>query len=238
MLSDIELYYSNKDSFTEDSCSLSNDEFKHAVKVMRHNSGDSIFISNGIGLIAECRIEEITSNEMKCTIVKKHHFQNNFENITIAIPRLKAADRMEFALEKCVELGFTNFIVFESDRTIAKGSKLDRWKKVTLSAMKQSLNAFLPKISFSENINDILSNNYQIILSEQQSTGNFKNIRIDKKTPILFIAGPEGGFSDREKDLFMNEKAVSVRLTNSRLRSETAVLTGAVLLHDYFNSDK
>ena len=69
------------------------------------------------------------------------------KNIFFCIPKLKYSDRFEFALEKCTELGITNFIIFDSERSIHKSDKKERWEKIVLSAMKQSLRSYLPNIT-------------------------------------------------------------------------------------------
>ena len=138
-LSNIELFYSKPENFREDEVILEGDECRHAVKVMRHHMGDEIFITNGEGKISNGNINEILKDTLSVTIKKEFIYENKFSGVTFCLPKLKNPERFEFALEKCAELGITNFIVFESERTVSKAYKLDRWHKILLSAMKQSL---------------------------------------------------------------------------------------------------
>ncbi len=221
-LSDIELYYSDN-LINSNSIRIEGEEFKHILKVMRHNNGDVIFVTDGKGTIFESVIILINQRSIECRIEKKHHFKNVLENFTVCIPRLKSHDRFEFALEKCVELGFTDFVVFESKRTIARGPKMDRWEKVLLSAMKQSLRSFLPKIKFEKNLPNISALKSQIVIFDQKSKNeiNHFDFKSDKKYVLLF--GPEGGLTNEEINQFDN--SIALRLTENRLRAETAVIT-------------
>ncbi len=228
-LSDIELYYtvSNKSGNFID---ITGEEVHHIKDVMRHETGDKIFVTNGIGSIYQTEIESLDSRKIKCKIIDEKIYPNPFSNVTFCIPRLRTADRFEFALEKCVELGITNFIVFDSQRTVAKGEKLERWQKILTSAMKQSLRSWLPKISYSKSIADLLKLNGEKILFDQKGNQSLKSI-LNSEFSILnyfFIFGPEGGFSEGELQIANGE--LKIKLTDNRLRSETAIVTAAALL--------
>ncbi len=90
-----------------------------------------------------------------------------FPNITIFIPILKSSDRMETALEKCVELGFTNFVIFSAEKSPKKGIKLNRLDKIALAAMKQSLQSNKPKIVCPELDEFFKQKNVQNIMFDQ-----------------------------------------------------------------------
>ncbi len=148
-LSNIELYYSSQIKNKNEIIINEAEDFKHIVKVMRHSIDDEVYVTNGEGKIFKSKISEINKNSLTAIIEDTMEYENKFSNITFCIPKLKSPDRFEFALEKCVELGITNFIVFDSERTVAKGNKIERWNKILISAMKQSLRSYLPKISAS-----------------------------------------------------------------------------------------
>lgn len=227
-LSDIELYFSIY--LTGNQISVTGEECHHIMKVMRHSVGDIIYVTNGNGNIFKAKITSTAKNEVKAEIIDTYSYQNKFENVTICIPRLRVNDRLEFALEKCVELGFTKFVLFESERTIAKGDKSDRWKKILLAAMKQSLRSFLPSVKYFNSFQKIDSLEGEKILFDQNSEQLF-SLSIDKFLPekkCNLIFGPEGGLSDDEIKLLSNKTIY--RLTSNRLRSETAVITAAAII--------
>ncbi len=226
-LSDIELYYSLPENCGEEII-LTDDEFKHAFRVMRHRLGDILFITNGEGKIFSAKIVETSKEQFKLSLEKTFTYINNFDNIHFCIPKLKNPERFEFALEKCVELGITNFLIFESERTISTSSKLERWNKIALSAMKQSLRSFLPKISLIDSVKLINELAGEKIIFDQKSENQFGNLKRNPKENFYFLFGPEGGFTEKELQLF--DKQQIFKLTENRLRSETAIIKCASML--------
>ena len=231
MLSDIELYFSPEDG-TDNLLKITGEECHHLKDVMRHKTGDEIYVTNGKGSIYKALINEIDKKEIACSIIEEQQYANKFEKITFCIPRLKSAERFEFALEKCVELGITNFVVFESARTIAKGEKLERWQKILLSAMKQSLRAWLPKISYVKSLNELMNLHGSKIIFDQHVETTLSDFLKSQysllHTQYLFVFGPEGGLTEDECRVKSGE--FRVKLTDNRLRSETAIVTAASLL--------
>jgi len=226
-LSNIELFYSPSENISDETISLTGDEFKHAVKVMRSKIGDTIYITNGTGLIFKTEILSMEKDNLSAKIVETIKTENKFDNIFFCIPKLKNPDRFKFAIEKCVELGVTNFITFESKRTIAKGTNIKRWEKIALSAMKQSLRAYLPKIQLINDLSNIAELNVEKIILEQNSNKQFE-FNNDRSKIYYFIFGPEGGLTKYELEFFENDSIFS--LSEHRLRSETAIVKVASLL--------
>ena len=194
---------------------------------MRSKIGDTIYITNGYGLIFKTEILSIEKDNLSATIVETIKTENRFENIFFCIPKLKNPGRFKFAIEKCVELGVTNFITFESKRTIAKGTNIKRWEKIALAAMKQSLRAYLPKIQLVNDLSNIAELNGEKIILEQKAENNFK-FNNDRDIKYYFVFGPEGGLTEDEIQLFEFEEIYT--LSGNRLRSETAIIKVASLL--------
>ncbi len=220
-LSDIELFLADK--IIDSIIFISGNEANHILKVMRHKTGDKIFVTDGNGKIFQTKIINTSRRELECEIVNEYSYKMDFPNLTICIPRLRNNDRFDFALEKLVEMGITNFIVFESNRTIAKGEKLERWNKIAIAAMKQSLRSFLPNIKFAKSIEEIETENGEIISFDQNANKVWgkSEFNLTKKTILIF--GPEGGYSKKEESVL--NKHLKYRLTENRLRSETAIIT-------------
>jgi 16S rRNA (uracil1498-N3)-methyltransferase len=225
--SNIELYYSpggiiNNNIFVE------GEDFNHIIKVMRHSERDILYITDGKGNIYESQINSINKNSLSAVSLKTYHYENVKQNIFFCIPKLKNADRFEFALEKCAELGVTNFIIFESRRTISRGEKTDRWNKILISAMKQSLRCYLPEIKVVNSIKEIFPLEGGKIGFEQNSSNNISRLIIIPDVNYYFIFGPEGGLDKDELELFNLENIYN--LADNRLRTETAVIKAASLL--------
>lgn len=232
-LSNIDLFYTSE-PIANNKLVIKGEEVHHIKDVMRYITGDIIYVTDGKGNIYKSIIDEISKAAIQCSIIAKQHFPNPFENFTFCIPRLRTMDRLEFALEKCVELGITNFIIFDSIRTVIKGAKIERWQKVLLAAMKQSLRAWLPKVEYVRSVSEIALLPGRRVVFEQSSNLLFNNKFFSKPDfplhaeDIYFVFGPEGGFADEE--IAMTKKCSFVKLTDNRLRAETAVVAAASLI--------
>lgn len=226
-LSDIELYYTPEEFITEKTLTIKGDECKHIARVMRHKPGDNLYVTGGTGDIHFTEIDSLEKNEIICRIIETHKYEEELPEVTICIPRLKSQDRFEFALEKCVELGVTKFLIYTADRSVAKGEKLERWNKVTLAAMKQSLRSFLPEIKYKKSLSELLQTEGEIIYFDQKSKTLFKDKKSELKQngkSFFLVFGPEGGLSEKELELFV-KNGTSCQLTQNRLRAETAIIT-------------
>ena len=225
-LSNIELYYTSSELIELDRLILTEDEFHHSVNVMRNSIGDTIFVTDGTGSIFTSKISSISENQLSASIIERQIFENKASNIWFCIPVLKNPDRLKFALEKCVELGITNFILFDSRYTISKKVKPEKFQKTVLAAMKQSLRTFLPEI-ISASFNEIVQFDGVKILFDQNADKKFEGkLELDKPTYYLF--GPEGGFSENEIESVKQENRFS--LNENRLRSETAIIKCASVI--------
>jgi len=226
-LSNIELYYALPQNIKDGIVKLTGDESGHIARVMRHTEGDTIYVTNGEGKIYRTVIRQADKENVFSEIEEQYVYQNNNTNKIFCIPRLKNPERFEFALEKSVELGITSFIVFECKRTIAKGEKIDRWKKILLSAMKQSLRSFMPEITYVKSLKHIAALEGQKLVFEQNSKRHLRDVAFDPELKYYFVFGPEGGLDDSELELFGSD--CFYEIGENRLRSETAIIKAAAL---------
>lgn len=224
-LSNIELYYSVSIKDGDNEIELVEEEFHHAAKVMRNREGNEIYITNGVGKIFLCSIQKVDKDYLTARIKEQKKYENQLKNVTFCFPLLKNPDRFKFALEKCTELGITNFIIFDSNRSVAKIKNVEKWNKTLLSAMKQSLRSYLPVITSIKGCKEFLNLNGEKIMFDQGGDKQFtKEVLNDNKQ--YFIFGPEGGFTNEELSLF----SISYKLSDNRLRTETAVIKCASIL--------
>ena len=226
LLSDIELYFTTSELIQSGGLTLAGEELHHAVNVMRHTIDDTLYVTNGEGTVFKSEITRITKSELTAKIIDRNQFNNPYKNIWFCIPLLKNPDRLKFAFEKCVELGITNFILFTSKHTISKKVNMEKFQKITLAAMKQSLRAFLP-IIISATIDDIISTSGRKILFDQKSIKIFHG-DTDVNETTYFLFWPEGGFDKLEIEKVNPVNHFS--LSSNRLRSETAIIKCACLI--------
>ena len=227
-LSNIELYFCSVVNFEEQIFLLEQDEFRHATKVMRNKIGNKIFASDGRGKIFEGMIEDINKDNLKSKIIKTYEYEDTLKRFTFCIPNLKNPERLKFALEKCTELGITRFILFNSNHTVSKGFNLERLNKIVLSAMKQSLRAFLPKFEVVNSIKGLNIFGNEIVLFDQIGQTKLSDYKFDEHKNYFMIFGTEGGFS--EKEISELKPTIILKLTENRLRAETAIVTAASII--------
>ncbi|MCB9219340.1 MAG: 16S rRNA (uracil(1498)-N(3))-methyltransferase [Ignavibacteriales bacterium] len=228
IFSNTEFYYTDPKNITGSEIILEDEESNHLVKVMRHSVNDFIFVTNGEGKVYKSKLIKIEKRFSLLEKIETYSQKEKFPNITFYLPLLKSADRFEFSLEKCIELGITNFKLFIAEKSYKNKINIIRLEKISVAAMKQSLQAIKPRINFIKDLkisdtslNIIFDQNAENKLSESLGT-------ILEKKNINFIFGPEGGLTTTEIEKLKN--TYNVYLTKNRLRAETAIVSAASIL--------
>lgn len=221
----MQLFYNSELDTSIKTFNFSKDESRHIVKVLRKSTGDLLMITNGKGWIFEAEV--IIPNHNKCVVsILKSTFETPRPyTIHLAVAPTKMNDRYEWFIEKATEIGvdiITPIICQNSERKIIK---TERFEKILQSAMKQSLNCYLPSLApairFSEFIKMPQEGATFIAHCEDGEKLKFKD-QIEAKKSITILIGPEGDFSPKEIELALKHQYIPVSLGASRLRTETA----------------
>ncbi|MDB4134511.1 16S rRNA (uracil(1498)-N(3))-methyltransferase [Flavobacteriaceae bacterium] len=233
------LFY-NKDLSQDDSrLIIDREESRHIVKVLRKKVGDTIYITNGKGILFTTVIDVINKNSTELKITNSKKESKTKFHINIAVAPTKNNDRIEWFIEKSTEIGINTISTVLCEKSERKIIKMDRLEKITISAIKQSLQLHKPiiqeLISFEEFIKNCKSDNKFIAHCKESEKLFLNNCKIKAKT-ITVLIGPEGGFSDNEIDLAEKHGFISVSLGNNRLRTETAAIVATQILSAY-NAD-
>ena len=213
---------------------LNEDESKHCVRVLRLGKGDQITLVDGSG---GCFTAAITDPNPKRCAVKVIQSELNFGfrkfQIHIAIAPTKNIERMEWFLEKATEIGINRVIPILCQHSERKEIKPERLENVMVSAMKQSLKAYLPQLNPLTKLTDFIRQPFEgqkfIAHCEEQQRELLKK-RIVPNQNYLILIGPEGDFSPEEIELALKSGFEAVSLGESRLRTETA---GVVACHTF-----
>ena len=218
------LFYDPTISSTDKTHTLSEEESKHACRVLRLKEGDEIALLNGNGFEFLARI--IDSNPKKCTVEIVSFMEEKISpySIHIAIAPTKNNDRIEWFLEKATEIGITDITFLLCSNNERKQTKDERFEKILISAMKQSKRLFLPKLNPLTPFKEFVSK-YPKGLIAHCYEGAKTTITTDFKTtnfPILI--GPEGDFTLSEVELALQTGYKTISLGENRLRTETAGL--------------
>jgi len=223
----MQLFYNSNIKPEDKSFFFDKEESKHIVKVLRKKESDKIFLTNGLGYLFESEI--ISASEKKCEIriTNVQFHEPTSYHIHIAVAPTKMNDRLEWFLEKATEIGIHEITPIICDNSERKVYKIDRAEKIVQSAMKQSLQMYLPKInepiSYSQFVKQTIDGQKFIAHCEETERKAFQNeIRPNEKVTILI--GPEGDFSIKEIKMALENQFIPVTLGNTRLRTETAAL--------------
>jgi 16S rRNA (uracil1498-N3)-methyltransferase len=212
---------------------LGSSDSLHCVKVLRKKEGDFIFVTNGQGSLFTCAIEVANTKACKLNIVEQMDSQLPSRQVHIAICPTKNSDRIEYFIEKSVEIGVSSIYFVFSTNTYPKKMNMERMNKIAVSAMKQSLKTFLPvlhePIKFEKFISSTLNNGTKYIahLDQQSVALVSQNMSED----MLLLIGPEGDFTIEEILKAEHNGFKKVSMGTSRLRTETAGIVAVSLLN-------
>lgn len=208
-------------------CILSEDDAKHALKVLRLSEGDKVQVTDGRGNryegvlasadISNCRVEALNELPDK---------ENRSYRLHIAIAPTKSANRFEWFLEKSCEIGIDNITPLVCERSERRKIQEMRQKKILIGAMKQSNQLVLPVLNpmlgFKDFLGTVDTGSANLFVASY-AEGNKELSKVCRPgQDAVVLIGPEGDFSNSELDLALHHGFESVNLGRSRLRTETA----------------
>jgi 16S rRNA (uracil1498-N3)-methyltransferase len=205
---------------------LNEEESKHIIRVLRFKRGDIIFLTNGKGDL--CKAEIAEDNPKKCLVQiteTTHQYGKRNYHLHLAIAPTKNMDRFEWFLEKATEIGIDEITPIICEHSERSEIKTERLNKVIVSAMKQSVKAYLPDLHEAMSFKTCISKHYTsqkfICSTEAQKNHHLKN-NYRQGNSVLIVIGPEGDFSKEELELAGKNNFGLASLGESRLRTETA----------------
>lgn len=219
------------------------DESRHCSKVLRHRADDVIYVIDGSGVRYQCRILDPDSRATKLEIISTEKIPDLWQpEITLAVAPTKNIDRIEWLVEKAVEIGVNRIVPLLCEHSERKVIKEERLINIAVSAMKQSLKTRLPELtgiipfkSFLENIPNRpeSSANLQKFMGYCDAAYPRKEL-IKEYQPgkdVVLLIGPEGDFSPAEITSAVESGFTPVSFGPSRMRTETAALFALEAIH-------
>jgi len=216
------LFYST--NINDETIVFENQELQH-LKVLRQELGNMLNVMDGKGNLYEAELIEINKKYATAKVVKKEYQQNKRTYyLHLAIAPTKNNDRIEFFLEKAIELGVDEISFIKTERTEKKNLKPERMQKILLSACKQSKCYHFPKLNFQIDYKQIVKhteqeNKYICHCLEKNDLQPKQNLN---QGSFLILVGPEGDFSPKEIKQALENHFLPMDLGESRLRTETA----------------
>ena len=233
-MSNIRLFFSN--SLSADMIDkLDKSQSHYLVKVMRvkENEVFSLFNKNGEW---EAKILGISKNVVEFKTIKQVRQKENTKEIWLAFSPIKS-NYQNFMIQKATELGVTKFLPIIFDRTVVRKINKERLEKIIIEASEQSNRINVPAIEDAQNLRSFLKTNLMDLIFTDLNSDNQK---IDKSKlsdkPVCIIIGPEGDFSEHEREEILDFKGVQpIKINENILRSETAVISAISIVNYVIN---
>ncbi len=242
--SDIHAFYYPSPAKPGDEVSLPEEEARH-IRVLRLIPGSTILLLDGNGIRHHAHIKTVQKRLITAEIadsIVEH--QEATPHVILGIGVLSDKTRMEWCVEKAVELGIEEFIPLITEHTEGFFPQ-ERAQRVAIAALKQSQRAFLPKIHTPQSLDAVLESlesSDRVFLCHEQTAPDqsfnlvFQNENYRSTKRILLLIGPEGGFSDTEVQAVTEASGKIISLGTARLRAETAAITALAVLHNYLET--
>ncbi|HMC01793.1 MAG TPA: 16S rRNA (uracil(1498)-N(3))-methyltransferase [Flavobacteriaceae bacterium] len=223
----MQLFYNSEINEESSQIIFSKEESKHISKVLRKKVGDILNITNGNGWLFEAKIIAIDVKQCSATIISKELQHPRNYKLHLAVAPTKMNDRYEWFLEKSTEIGIDTITPIICDHSERKVVKMGRLEKILQSAMKQSLNCYLPAlnqpIAFKEFVKKDFIDQKFIAHCEDFQRKSLKET-LKPQTEVTILIGPEGDFSVKEIEMAIANNFIPVTLGKTRLRTETAAI--------------
>lgn len=208
--------------------SFPEEESKHIVKVLRMKEGDRFCVTNGNGSLFDA---ELVDAHPKRAMADLSNQRNGYDirnyKLSIAIAPTKLNERTEWFLEKATEIGIDEVKLFASYHSERRVANVERFKKIVVSAMKQSVKSKMPLVEEMVSFDKLVKQNFDGQKFIAWIDDDVKNQLCDlykKGENAIVLIGPEGDFSKEEVELAKENGFIPVSLGEARLRTETAAV--------------
>ena len=216
---------------------LPEEEARHAIKVLRSHPGDILTVVDGCGTRYLCRLLNDNPRNAEVEITAAEPVPPVWHtDITLAVAPTKNADRMEWLVEKVVEIGVNSIVPLLCRHSERKVMKTDRLERIAISAMKQSLKAVLPHIAPLTPISDFIAGctsekRFICYCDDYIERIPLVKAYVPQAKSVAILIGPEGDFDPKEVKSAFDAGFRPVTLGDNRLRTETAALVATDTIH-------
>lgn len=231
------LFYHQELSAGSEHVLLNEEESVHLLRVLRLKVNDRVNLTNGKGLLAECRVSG-SSKRVELEVAGIRVDDKKVYRLSLAVGLLKKRDKLEWIAEKAVEIGVTDLGFFNSRFSERSELNLDRVEKVLVAAVKQSYNLHKPLLHSTRSFKQTILETGEgfvnkFIAHESVVPSNHLSHYLKNKGNTIILVGPEGGFAEEEVELAVQNGYIPVSLGLHRLRTETACLYGITVLKSF-----
>ena len=233
-MNNIRLFYRESLSLNLTS-KLDKSQSHYVSKVMRIKDNEVFSLFNISGEW-EAKILGISKSIVEFNVTKQLRQKENFKELWLAFSPIKS-NYFNFMIQKATELGVTKFLPIIFDRTIVRKINKERLEKVIIEAAEQSNRIQVPNIEDPQNLRDFLDkSDVDLIFTDLNSKNNKVDLKKLTSKPTCIVVGPEGDFSESERDEILSYKGVqAIKINENILRSETAVISAISIINYAIN---
>ena len=232
-MSNIRLFYSKSLSLNLTD-KLDKSQSHYVSKVMRLKEKEVFSLFNVSGEW-EAKIVNITKSIVEFNVTKQLRQKENTKELWLAFSPIKS-NYFNFMIQKATELGVTKFLPIIFERTIVRKINKERLEKVIIEAAEQSNRITVPSIDDPQKLKSFLNNDMDLIFTDLNTTNTKIDIKKLTTKPTCVIIGPEGDFSEEEREEILRFNDVQpIKINENILRSETAVISALSIINYAIN---
>ena len=225
-MSNIRLFFAKSLSINlTDKLDKSQSHYVSKVMRVKENEVFSLFNSSGEW---EAKILNISKNIVEFNVSKQLRKKENIKEMWLAFSPIKS-NYFNFMIQKATELGITRFIPIIFERTIVRKINKERLEKIIIEASEQSNRINIPTLEKPQNLKNFLSNNSKkidLVFTDLNTSKKKLEVSKEGNKPLCAVVGPEGDFSEKERELILNFKDVKrININQNILRAETATIS-------------
>lgn len=219
------LFYAPLEHIQEALIHLTEQEAHHALHVLRIKVGQTLWVTDGLGHRYETRVDRVEKTSAWLRIQSKVKSTPRALPL-LAVGMIKQRDRLEWLVEKSVEIGISGLILMHTHHAERASVREDRVRQIQISAMKQCLTDWLPTLEVGVKFEALLDRyaTHQQLIAHEKATQVMHGSQVGELSKLVLYIGPEGGFSDREMEIAEKKGAQAWYLGPHRLRTETAAV--------------
>lgn len=207
---------------------LNEEETRHAISVLRKVPGDLLQVIDGKGNLFTAEIIRATKRETELEIRQTQNYPKAAKELHLIVAPTKNIDRIEWLLEKSIELGLSSIQFIRCEHSERKQVNMERLEKIALAACKQSLTWHFPPLYDIVPFRDYIENKVtkQCFIAVCKEAQVVLNAHTKLSEQIHLMIGPEGDFTESEYQAAKKAGWIGLSLGEKRLRTETAALAG------------
>lgn len=211
---------------------ITGENAKH-IRVLRMRNGEELTLVTPLGIQHDCVIVDVNQSQVVVDVLGSHPCENEPDVFVTLYQALPKGDKMDYIVQKCVELGVSRIVPVMSSRCVSRPDekslkkKTARWQKIALQAAMQSRRGIIPEVCQCVSLKqaaELTGENDKTVFFYELGGDSVKSILADKPKTIGMFIGSEGGFEESEAELVLSNGAVAATLGKRILRAETAPL--------------